>query len=288
MQSGPALLGTLGAVVAASLVAFAASQGSLVYAGLPVFALCIIFTFAVQWVAFVPAFILQTEHFYDLTGALTYLSVVAIAFLLGNMDPRSVLLGVLVSIWAIRLGSFLFARVRRDGFDRRFHSIKPHFATFLMTWTLQGLWVSITLACGLAAMTSIITTSIGAFAIVGSFVWLAGFAIEVIADREKKAFRADAANKGRFISSGLWAWSRHPNYLGEIVIWIGIAIIALPALSSWQLVTLISPVFVYVLLTRISGARMLELRADKQWGDDPEYQAYKARTPLLAMAKPAQ
>jgi steroid 5-alpha reductase family enzyme len=102
-----------------------------------------------------------------------------------------------------------------------------------------------------------------------------------VADRQKSAFRSDPANAGRFISSGLWAWSRHPNYFGEIVLWVGVALIALPVLSGWQHVTLVSPLFVYLLLTRISGIPPLERRAEEKWGDDPAYRAYVERTPVL-------
>jgi steroid 5-alpha reductase family enzyme len=128
---------------------------------------------------------------------------------------------------------------------------------------------------------------VGALAALGTAVWIAGFAIEAIADRQKGIFRADPANRDRFIATGLWAWSRHPNYCGEITLWIGVALIAVPALSGWQLVTLISPLFVYVLLTRISGIPLLESRSDEKWGDDSEYQAYKAHTPVLWLRPPS-
>jgi steroid 5-alpha reductase family enzyme len=102
-----------------------------------------------------------------------------------------------------------------------------------------------------------------------------------VADRQKRRFRADPNNRERFIQSGLWAWSRHPNYVGEITLWVGIAFIALPVLAGWQYVTLVSPVFVYVLLTRISGVPLLEDRSEKKWGGNPEYRAYRDRTPVL-------
>jgi steroid 5-alpha reductase family enzyme len=188
---------------------------------------------------------------------------------------------VLVSIWALRLGTFLYRRIHKSGSDSRFDDIKPSFTRFLMAWTLQGLWVFLTLAAALAAMTAQSAPPLGLVGWLGIAVWAAGFAIEVIADAQKQAFRKDPANKGRFIRSGLWAWSRHPNYFGEIVLWSGIALIALPALSGWQYVTLISPLFVYLLLTRVSGIPILESRADARWGDKPDYQAYKARTPVL-------
>jgi len=177
-------------------------------------------------------------------------------------------------------------RIHTAGEDRRFREIKPSFARFLLTWTLQGLWVSFSVAAGLAVITSTVRVGLDAFAIVGFMVWLIGFAIEVIADRQKSAFNANPANKGKFIHTGLWAWSRHPNYFGEIVLWIGVAIIALPVLRGWQWATLISPIFIILLLTRISGVPLLEKRADEKWGGQPDYEAYKAGTSVLVPMPP--
>jgi steroid 5-alpha reductase family enzyme len=255
--------------------------------GAPVFALCAVLAFAINWIAFVPAYFFQTERYFDLTGSMTYVSLVAVALTLGSQpDPRALLLGALALVWAVRLGAFLFARILRDASDRRFDSLKPSFGRFLLTWTLQGLWVLLTLSCALAAMTSARSEPLGGFAALGVAVWAAGFAVEVVADSQKRRFRADPANRDRFIQSGLWAWSRHPNYFGEITLWIGIALIALPALSGWQFTTLISPVFVYILLTRISGIPLLEARAKQRWGDDPDHRTYRERTPVLFLRPP--
>jgi steroid 5-alpha reductase family enzyme len=155
-----------------------------------------------------------------------------------------------------------------------------------MTWTLQGLWVLLTLSCGLAAMTTAHPEPLGAVAGAGAALFLLGFTIEAVADHQKRRFRQDPAHEGRFITTGLWAWSRHPNYFGEIVLWTGIALVALPALDGWQHATLVSPVFVFVLLTRISGIPLLEARAEKRWGDDPEFRAYTERTPKLVPRPP--
>ena len=104
---------------------------------------------------------------------------------------------------------------------------------------------------------------------------------EIIADEQKRRFRLNEENRGKYISSGLWSISRHPNYFGEIILWIGIAIISLPTLYGFQYVTLISPLFIYLLLTRISGVNLLEESSDKKWGDLPEYEQYKKETPAL-------
>ncbi|HUV16073.1 MAG TPA: DUF1295 domain-containing protein [Pelolinea sp.] len=222
-----------------------------------------------------------------MTGSITYLTVIIAALLLsGNPDARAWLILALVAVWAARLGSFLFKRVMKSGKDARFDEIKPSFPRFLQAWTLQGLWVSFTLAATLAAITSEEKVGMDAFAVIELLVWALGFGIEVAADKQKNQFRADPQNKSKFIRSGLWVWSRHPNYFGEILLWVGVAIIALPVLYGWQWVALISPVFVAFLLTRVSGVPILEKRADEKWGGQAEYEEYKASTSVLMLLPP--
>ena len=268
-------------------VAAAGSQGGASWHGVPVFALAVGLAFLIQWLAFIPAYLLQSERFFDLTGSLTYICVTTIAVLLGPVvNGRSILLLAVVVVWAARLGSYLVRRIHKAGKDVRFDAIKPSFIRFLNAWTLRGLWVSLTLAAALAAITTTVRQDLEVLALIGLVVWAAGFAVEVAADFQKSRFRADPQNKGRFIRSGLWAWSRHPNYFGEIVLWIGVAVIAVPVLRGWQWVTLISPVFVTLLLTRVSGVPMLEKKADTTWGGQDDYEAYKKRTSVLIPRPP--
>ena len=284
-----ALISVALVVLIAAGLAWAGSQGGVVIFGLPLFTLSILLAFIIQWLVFIPAFIYQTEKFFDLTGSLTYTSVTVLAFLLGDgQDARSQLLMAMVLIWAGRLGSFLFRRVLKAGKDGRFDDIKPSFSRFLQTWTLQGLWVSFTLAAALAAITSRLKVEMDVFAWLGLAVWAFGFGIEVLADHQKEVFRRDAANTEKYIHSGLWSWSRHPNYFGEITLWIGVAITAFPVLRGWQFLTLISPVFVTLLLTRISGIPLLEKRADEKWGGQADYETYKASTSILVPLPPKE
>jgi steroid 5-alpha reductase family enzyme len=282
------IIGIFIVILVAAGIAFAGSQGGYIVFGIPLFALCVALAFIIQWVAFIPAYILKTEKFYDLTGSITYITVVLIAVALSpERDNRSFLLLGMIIIWAIRLGSFLFMRIRAAGEDRRFREIKKSFARFLLAWTLQGLWVAFSLAAALAAITSQVRVELGTFALAGFLVWLFGFSFEVIADRQKSQFKANPENEGKFINTGLWSWSRHPNYFGEIVLWIGVAIVALPILQGWQWLTLISPIFITLLLTRISGVPMLEKRADEKWGGQEDYETYKANTSVLIPRPPS-
>ena len=264
-----------------ALLSWAACQHGARYSDMPVFALCAVWIFALQWLAFIPAYLRQTEKFYDLTGSITYIGAVTLALWLSEAhDPRSLLLGACVVVWAGRLGSFLFARVSQDGGDARFDAIKPSALRFFNTWNLQGLWVLLTAGAALAAISAERAVPLGPSDLLAILLWCIGFAVEVTADRQKRVFRKAHGRQG-FITSGLWARSRHPNYFGEIVLWLGVALLALPALSGWQYLTLISPFFVYLLLSRVSGVPLLERRADQRWGDDPAYQQYKAATPVL-------
>jgi steroid 5-alpha reductase family enzyme len=270
-------------------VAWAGSQGGGQILGVPLFALAVGLIFVIQWVGFIAAYLLGTEKFYDLTGSVTYISVTILAVLLSpTIDDRSVLLLAAVLIWATRLGSFLFGRIQMAGKDARFDEIKVSFPRFLLTWTVQGLWVTFTAAAALTAITSSTRRGLGWFALIGFVIWAFGFGFELLADTQKSAFRADPDNRDKFIHTGLWAWSRHPNYFGEIVLWIGVAIMALPVLSGWQAVTLISPLYVTLQLTRVSGVPMLERRADEKWGGQEDYEAYKERTPVLIPRPPSR
>lgn len=267
----------------ATCLALAGSQGSVtILGGIPLFAFGVAIAFIIQWIAFIPAYIKRTEKFYDLTGSLAYSTVIILSVVMSpEVDTRSILLMILVLIWAIRLGMFLFRRIMKEGEDKRFKEIKQSGPSFLLTWTLQGLWVSFTLAAALAAITGEHRVEFGIIGLSGLLVWIIGFGFEALADYQKSKFRSVPENIGKFINTGLWSVSRHPNYFGEILLWIGIAIIALPTLQGWRWMTLISPVFVTLLLTKVSGVPLLEKRADEKWGGQEDYEEYKKKTPVL-------
>jgi steroid 5-alpha reductase family enzyme len=251
-------------------------------AQLPTFAVCALLAFAIQWLVFIPSYIKQTERFYDLTGSATYILLIFYAISqLEQISISSLLLAGMVVTWAARLGTFLFARIRKHGRDSRFDQIKPDKYRFFSAWTLQGLWVLITSSAALMVITSPQQADVSILTWVGAALWLFGFVFEVTADTQKYRFKQDPNNHNKFIQSGLWAYSRHPNYFGEILLWFGVAIAAFPVLQGWQHIALISPFFVTLLLTKISGIPMLEQSADEKWGDDPQYQLYKKNTSVL-------
>ncbi len=270
-----------------ALIAIAGSHNGAQFNGYPILFICLVISFVLHWIAFIPSYMAKTEKFYDIVGTVAYLSVLAAASYLtvissnNNLQLRSIIAISLVFIWALRLGVFLFIRVLRVGEDRRFREVKQNFSKFLVWWSVSALWVFLTAANALTMIINNVSSTDDLYFYFGLLLWLIGFSFEVIADEQKRRFKSDKNNKDAFISSGLWRFSRHPNYFGEILLWVGMAVIALPTLIGWQYVTLISPIFIYLLLTRVSGVNLLEERADQKWGGTEEYDSYVERTPEL-------
>ncbi len=247
---------------------------------------CAVICIGIQWLAWIPASIGKTERFYDLTGGLTYLTVVGFSLWAGSLSEppslRELIVSLLVVIWSLRLSFFLYFRIHRTGKDGRFDQLKTSPIRFLVPWTLQGLWVFLTMIVVIVINSQADSApSIGIWDGIGLSMWILGFAIEVIADNQKTVFNTEPKNQDKWIDSGLWSYSRHPNYFGEILLWTGIAIFGVSCFSGLEKIAWISPIFIYILLTKISGTPILDRRAIEKWGDNPEYQIYRDTTPLL-------
>ncbi|MEC9414079.1 MAG: DUF1295 domain-containing protein [Pseudomonadota bacterium] len=285
------ILGSIIALSVGLIVVFTAGQNSIDFYGIPLIAVCFIYSYIIHWIFFVHGYLFQTEHYFDATGSFTFVSL-SLFLIFVVRDFYAFLICSLVMIWSLRLGSFLFSRVKRSGRDTRFTEMKKNFFWFFMTWNLSALWVFLSYVAGMVAVTSKYSSELSfidfVFCSVGFLVWLSGFVIEVVADNQKKKFKEDLNNNDKFISHGLWSWSRHPNYFGEILLWIGITIIALPVFKGWDYIALISPVFIYYLLVKVSGIPMLEKSANEKWGSDPNYIKYKENTNILFLRKPTE
>ena len=287
MTNKASILSIIATLSVGLIIGYVGSVGSLILNDYPLFILCACIPFIIHWIVFIPSMIKQTEHYFDLMGSISYVMTCVVSLYLvalsTDLSLRSIIIASLITIWAIRLGSFLFLRVKREGRDNRFNVMKTKFWWFLFTWTLGGLWVFVTMCAGLAAITS--GKNVDLFShpldIIGLSLWVVGFVTEVIADNQKSRFRSNPENANNFINEGLWKRSRHPNYFGEITLWLGITLMAIPVLVGLQLITLISPIFVYILLTKISGVSMQEARAKKKWKDNEEYNDYLQNTPML-------
>ena len=240
------------------------------------------YVLVIHWLAFIPALIFKTEKFYDLTGSICYAFSAIYVYLqsYGMFLSLSFFISLAILIWTLRLGSFLLKRVMDAGEDKRFRTIKTNPTQFFMTFNLSALWVVICSLCALTAVSNGVLEVKPIF-YMGLLVFIIGFLIEVIADNQKTAFRAVPENANSFITTGLWSVSRHPNYFGEVTLWLGIAMMSLPYLEGVQYWTLISPIFSFVLIYFVSGVRMLEARANVKWGENKEYLDYVKKTPIF-------
>eukprot|EP00924_Labyrinthula_sp_SR-Ha-C_P015365 snap_masked-scaffold_126-processed-gene-0.1-mRNA-1 protein AED:0.11 eAED:0.12 QI:0/0/0/0.66/1/1/3/0/333 len=254
----------------------------------------------IQVLVYIPSFIYQTEKFYDFTGSITYITCTIYSLLAGarsaaiavNSDStfefgvKAIIASACTLLWCTRLGYFLFKRVLKVGEDSRFDAYKPNPLSFLRVWALQGLWVFLTAYC-VFILNAEQNQDVSSFSdlavldILGLAIWVFGFGVEVIADSQKGSWRESKNKKYPFIDYGLWYYSRHPNYFGEMTLWWGIFILTLDSLRETQFAALFSPIFVFVLINYASGVPILEKRADEKFGHLDEYWEYKRTTSSL-------
>ena len=242
----------------------------------------IILSFIIHWLLFIPAYVFKTEKFYDLTGTISYISIVLYVLLSstdGIINYGNIIVSCLIIMWTLRLGAFLYTRIKKAGEDKRFREIKKSFSWFFMAFTISGMWVSICAICALTGISNEIELT--GVTYIGIVIFIIGFALEIISDNQKTNFKKIEHNKDKFITTGLWKYSRHPNYLGEIILWTGVAIISYSSLEVYQMFTLISPIFTYLLLVNVSGINLLEKSGEKKWGHLDSYKSYKENTPRL-------
>jgi steroid 5-alpha reductase family enzyme len=223
---------------------------------------------------------LRDSSIVDRFWGLGFVLVAAAAFpLAGGPLGRRVLLLALAATWGLRLAWHITRRNWGHGEDTRYQKMRASWGarfwwvSLLTVFALQGvlMWlVSLPLVVGQASPTPARLTWLDGL---GALVWLVGFAFEAIGDAQLRAFKADPANRGRVMDRGLWRFTRHPNYFGDALLWWGIFLVASQAEHGpW---TVVSPLIMTFLLTRISGVPMLERQLRKT---RPGYDEYCRRT----------
>lgn len=230
---------------------------------------------------FVPAYYYKTDKLTDLSYAISFVAISLYGFLFGGLTFPSLILFIMILLWATRLGGYLFIRINKVKKDSRFDEMRNKFWSFIRFWVLQGftVWV-VLIPSNLFFLNRVESTN--NLGIIGILFWLTGLLIETFSDLQKYRFINKSKNKGKWINSGLWKYSRHPNYFGEITLWFGVYIYTLFGLDSGQaLLGLVSPIYISVLIIFVSGVPLLEKAADKKWGKDEDYQEYKKNTNVL-------
>lgn len=235
---------------------------------------------AINLLLFPVAYKLQSDKLTDISYAISFLTVDVIGLLYAKEHNLfSWVLFLMVALWAARIGGFLLYRVLKVGKDRRFDGMRENFFRFGRFWLGQALTAWILMLP--VVMAQYRGGTMVALAFAGLALWLAGLLIEAAADYQKFRFKT---NPGRhpWIDTGLWKYARHPNYFGEVTVWAGLYVYCFHALvGAERLVALASPLFIAVLLLFISGVPILEKSANKRWGGQAGYKAYKRRTRLL-------
>jgi steroid 5-alpha reductase family enzyme len=241
---------------------------------------------AVNGAFFAVAAARRTDVVTDLSYSLTFVVLAVVLLLAGAAEPVQLVASLLVIAWAVRLGAYLFRRIMLMKVDHRFDGMRDDPLRFARFWLLQAITVAVVMLPVSYLLDQDDPPALGVWSIVGAAVWLAGLLVEAVADAQKSAFRAKEENRGRFVASGLWRYSRHPNYFGEMLVWWGLFLYVLPVLHGAAFAVVIGPVFITLLLLFVSGIPPLERSADEKYGSDPAYRDYKRRTSILVPLPP--
>ena len=241
---------------------------------------------AVNGAFFAVAAARKTDVVTDLSYSLTFMLLAVVLLFTGAREPVQLVASLLVFVWAVRLGAYLFRRILRMKVDHRFDGMRDEPLRFARFWVLQAITVAVVMLPVSYLLDQEHPRYVGAWAAVGVAVWLAGFVLEAVADAQKSAFKAKDENRGRFISGGLWHYSRHPNYFGEMLVWWGLFFYTVPVLHGAAFAVVAGPLFITLLLLFVSGIPPLERSAEEKHGDDPAYRDYKRRTSILVPLPP--
>jgi steroid 5-alpha reductase family enzyme len=248
--------------------------------------LSLVVAFAVNGAFFAVAAARRTDVVTDLSYSLTFALLAVVLLFTGAREPVQLVASLLVVVWAVRLGAYLFRRILRMKIDHRFDEMRDRPLRFARFWLLQAITVAVVMLPVSYLLGRDHPPGFGAWAIAGTCVWLVGLVIEAVADGQKSAFRAKGENRGRFVAIGLWRYSRHPNYFGEMLVWWGLFVYAVPVLHGAAFAVVIGPVFITLLLLFVSGIPLLERSADEKYGSDAAYRDYKRRTSILIPLPP--
>jgi steroid 5-alpha reductase family enzyme len=241
---------------------------------------------AVNGAFFAVAAVRRTDVVTDLSYSLTFALLAVVLPFSGAGRPVQLVASLLVVAWALRLGTYLFRRIRRMKVDHRFDGMRERPLRFARFWLLQAVTVAVVMLPVTYLLDRDDPSGFGAWNIAGAAIWLVGLLVEAVADAQKAAFRANDANRGHFVAGGLWRYSRHPNYFGEMLVWWGLFVYAVPVLHGAAFAVVIGPLFITLLLLFVSGIPLLERSADERYGSDAAYREYKRRTSILVPLPP--
>ncbi|XP_012068452.1 uncharacterized protein LOC105631062 isoform X3 [Jatropha curcas] len=244
-----------------------------------------IVTVGYQFLFFVVTALLKFDKVTDFAGSTNFVIIAVLTLVLkGTWYFRQVVLSLLVVMWGLRLGLFLLMRILQWGEDRRFDEMRSNLGKLAVFWIFQAVWVWTVSLPVTVVNSSDRNPSLQAVDIIGWVMWSVGVSIEAAADQQKLIFKNSPENRGKWCNVGLWKYSRHPNYFGEIFLWWGIFVASTPVLEAAEWLVILGPVFLTLLLLFVSGIPLLEESADKKFGNVAAYRMYKRTTsPLIPL-----
>eukprot|EP00397_Hematodinium_sp_SG-2012_P047652 GEMP01054287.1.p1 GENE.GEMP01054287.1~~GEMP01054287.1.p1 ORF type:complete len:287 (+),score=1.61 GEMP01054287.1:55-861(+) len=241
--------------------------------------------FGIQAVFAVTAILLNTEKFFDFVGSLTFITCTLLSVFYESIDVHEMKMvqAFCICIWAGKLGSFLLYRVICSKGDKRFVEIKKSPIRFFGVWMIQGAWVYLNMLPSLLVFSAKKENpELVSISLAGWVIFAFGLIFETVADYQKTVFRNMPENKDKYITTGLWSISRHPNYFGEIVLWYGLFIAAAPYFTSaCAYLTVICPTLTTLMIIYVSGVPMLEKSGMEKWVNDPKYVEYLQTTSCI-------
>lgn len=236
----------------------------------------------VQLALFFVAALFRSDKLTDLAYGLTFIGVAGWLYMVNpNVSIVRAVLLVMISLWGVRLAGYLFVRILMIKKDARFDGVRENWLKFLGFWLLQAVSIFVILSPTVIVLQKTEVTSMSYLSMAGFVVWLLGLTIEMVADRQKFIFKLDPKHRDMWASEGLWSRSRHPNYFGEMLVWWGTFLYCLPYLVGIEVVSIVSPLYITVLLLFVSGIPPLEKAYAKRYKGNVAYKKYVRNTPLL-------
>uniref|UniRef100_T1JI56 Uncharacterized protein n=1 Tax=Strigamia maritima TaxID=126957 RepID=T1JI56_STRMM len=252
------------------------------------FAITAIVIGSLQFIFFIIAAVFQFDKLTDFASGGNFIIVAILTFILAqSYSRRQLLVTTFICIWGIRLSCYLVYRVMKVGREKSFRRRSSNIIRYAIFWTFQAFWVFVVSLPVVYINSPLnaepnqalnIKKTMTPFDVVGTTVFLLGFLCETIADMQKNNFKDDPANQGKWCDVGLWGWSRHPNYFGEVSVWWGIFIIAVNVLEGIEWVAVVGPSFITLIILFLSGIPILEKISDDRYRGNTSYHIYKECT----------